>query len=89
MEDNEDFDPPPQMILPLKTFMVEQNLQSWLLDTSPPSPQFASLLNKAMGFKYGLSSHKQPNLSLVTYMLCTTDKHMLNIHMNINKILKY
>ena len=27
--------------------MVEQNLQSWFLDMSPPSPQVAGLLNKA------------------------------------------
>ena len=26
---------------PLKTVMAEQNLQSWSLDTSPPSPQIA------------------------------------------------
>ena len=35
------------MILPLKTFMVKQNLQSWFLDMSPPSPQVADPLNKA------------------------------------------
>ena len=47
MEDNEHSDPTPQMILPLKTFMVKQNLGSWFLDMSPPSPQVAGLLNKA------------------------------------------
>ena len=31
----------------LETFMVEQNLQSWFLDMSPPSPEIAGLLNKA------------------------------------------
>ena len=35
------------MILPLKTFTVEQNLLSWSLDMSLPSSQVASLLNKA------------------------------------------
>ena len=39
------------MILPLKTFMVEQNLWSLFLDTSAPSPQVAGLLNKA-GFPF-------------------------------------
>ena len=39
--------PPTQMILPLKTFLVKQNLWSWFLDTSFPSPQLAGLLNKA------------------------------------------
>ena len=27
------------LFLPLKTFMAEQNPQSWSLDKSPPSPQ--------------------------------------------------
>ena len=61
------------MILPLKTFMVKQNLQSWFLDTSPPSPQVASLLNKQLflsyqhlSFEYWLLSGGQPNLSSVT-----------------------
>ena len=31
----------------LKTIMIKQNLQSWFLDMSLPSPQVASLLNKA------------------------------------------
>ena len=30
-----------------KTFMIKQNLWSWLLDRSLPSPQVAMLLNKA------------------------------------------
>ena len=34
------------MIVPLKFFMVEQNLQSWFLNMSSPSPQVAGLLNK-------------------------------------------
>ena len=38
---------PTQIILPLKTFMVEQNLWSWFLDMSSPSFQVAGLLNKA------------------------------------------
>ena len=35
------------MILSLKTFMVDQNLWSWFLNTSPPSPQVTGLQNKA------------------------------------------
>ena len=58
------------MTLPLKTFMVEQNLQSWFLDTSPPSPLISSLLNKAiyqhLSPKDWLPSSKQPNLTSVT-----------------------
>ena len=57
------------MILPLKTFMVKQNLHSWFLDTSPPSPQVVSFLNKAtyqhLSLEYWLSSSEQPNLSSV------------------------
>ena len=54
MEDNEDSDLLREWLtvinfpfLPLKTFMVQQNLQSWFLDMSPPSPLVAGLLNKA------------------------------------------
>ena len=36
--------PLPQIILPLRTFMVKQNFQNWFLDMSPLSPQIASLL---------------------------------------------
>ena len=39
--------PPPPIISPLKTSMIEQNLQSWFLDMSTPSPQVASLLKQA------------------------------------------
>lgn len=50
--------------------MVEQNLRSWFLDTSPPSPMTASLLNKAiyqhLSLEDWLPSSKQPNLSSVT-----------------------
>ena len=46
--------------------MVKQNLQSWFLDTSPPSPQVAGLLNKGT-FSFlsiGFLSGEQQNLSL-------------------------
>ena len=46
MADKEDSEPHLQMILPLKTFIIEQNLWSWILDTGPSFPQVASLLNK-------------------------------------------
>ena len=39
--------PTPPIIPPWKTFMIEQNLQSWFLGMSPPSPQVAGLLNYA------------------------------------------
>ena len=46
MEDNKDLDmTSPPMIFTLKIFMVEQNLQSWFSNTSPPSPQVAHLLS--------------------------------------------
>lgn len=38
--------PTPQKTVPLKFFMVEQNLQSWFLNMSSPSLQVAGLLNK-------------------------------------------
>ena len=41
VENNKDSD------LPLKTFMVKQNLWSWFLDVSPPSAPVAGLLNNA------------------------------------------
>ena len=54
MGDGEDSDPPPSQwlrLLPsflLKSFMAEQNLQSWFLgDLSLPSPQIASILIKS------------------------------------------
>ena len=50
--------PPTQMILPLKTFLVKQNLWSWFLDTSFPSPQLAGLLNKAT-FHFPKNKNKQ------------------------------
>ena len=36
------------MIPLLKTFMAKQNLHIWFVDMSPPSPQVAGLLNKAI-----------------------------------------
>ena len=49
--------------------MAEQNLQSWSLDTSPPSPQIAAFLIKAPFFftdtwlwNYWFMSGKQLNL---------------------------
>lgn len=46
VENDDASDPSPHLILPLKAFMVKQNLQSWFLYMSPPSPQVTSLLNK-------------------------------------------
>ena len=61
---------------PLKTGTVEQNLWSWFVNMSPPSPQPASLLNKATFHSYPhaslecwLLSSENPNLSLVTRTL--------------------
>ena len=58
---------------PLQTVMAEQNLWSWSLDMSPPSPQIAGLLIKAPFFStdtclsnYWHMSCKQPNLGSVT-----------------------
>ena len=55
--------------------MAEQNLRSWFLDTSLPSPQIAAFLIKAPFFSTDtclsnnwLLSGEQPNLSLVTYL---------------------
>ena len=56
----------------LKNVMVEQNLWSWFLDMSPPSPQVVGLLNKAtfpfqhFSLMYWLLRGERPNLSLVT-----------------------
>ena len=57
--------------------MVEQNLQSWFLDTSPPSPQLPASCHayqQTFHFyqhffpqKYALSSSEQSNLSSVTW----------------------
>ena len=50
VEGNNGSDPPPQMILPLKTFMAEQNIWRWFLDMSPHSPQIAGFLKKSSFF---------------------------------------
>ena len=54
VKDSEDSKPLPRWLtvinfhfLLLEMVMVEQNLQSWFLDTSPPSPEVAGPLNKA------------------------------------------
>ena len=59
---------PSHITLPLKTFIVKQNLQSWFLDTNLSSPQVVNLMNKAhssfkptLSLEYWLSSREQPN----------------------------
>ena len=59
--------------LPLKTLMVQQNLQGWFMDMSLPFPQVAGLLKKGkFPFPQTLisqvftSEQRQVNLSLVT-----------------------
>ena len=61
---------------PFTTFIVEQNFWSWFLDMSPPSPQVASLQNKAtfllltapssQVFGFQAAKSQQPNRSSVT-----------------------
>ena len=47
--------------------MAEQNLQSWSLDMSPPSPQIVTFLSTETCLSnYWLLSGKQLNLSWVT-----------------------
>ena len=52
---------------PLKIVLAEQNLRSWSLDMSPPSPQIAPFLSTDTCLSNDwLLSGKQRNLSLVT-----------------------
>ena len=55
--------------IPLKPFVVPQNLQNWFFNTSPPSYQVSGHLNKAT-FPFQptpVSSGEEPNLSSVSF----------------------
>ena len=67
---------------PLNIVMAEQNLQSWSLDTSLPSPQIALFSEWStfpfywhLPLDYWLLSGKQPNLSSVTEGCCYHGYH--------------
>ena len=86
-DDLQRFSPPPPPFFPLKTIVAEQNLWSWPLDMSPPSPQTAGFLTKESFFStdtclsdYWLMSSKQPNLVLVTILPKHLTHHCVEIY---------